>query len=83
MGPGSLITRPAPADTSSTVQFQGITGTADGTTMIVYIETRATQGSAAFPITSSTQMGVGYQAAVANGFRNVWGEPLQWMEMES
>ena len=27
----------------------------------------------AYPITSSTQMGVGYQAAVANGFRNVWG----------
>jgi pyruvate-ferredoxin/flavodoxin oxidoreductase len=51
--------------------------------MIVYVETRSTQGSAAYPITSSTQMGVGYQAAVADGFRNVWGEFLQWMEMES
>jgi pyruvate-ferredoxin/flavodoxin oxidoreductase len=51
--------------------------------MIVYVETRCTQGSAAYPITSSTQMGVGYQAAVADGFKNVWGEPLQWMEMES
>jgi len=49
----------------------------------VYVETRATQGSAAYPITSSTQMGVGFQAAVADGLRNVWGQPLQWMEMES
>ena len=64
-------------------QYPGIPGTADGTTIIVYIETRGTQGSAAYPITSSTQMGTGYQAAVANGFKNVWGEPIQWMEMES
>ncbi len=65
------------------IRYPGIPGTADGTNIIVYIETRATQGSAAYPITSSTQMGTGYQAAVANGFRNVWDQPLQWMEMES
>ena len=64
-------------------KYPGIPGTADGTTIIVYIETRGTQGSAAFPITSSTQMGTGYQAAVSNGFKNVWGQPIQWMEMES
>jgi pyruvate-ferredoxin/flavodoxin oxidoreductase len=67
----------------ATARFPGIPATADGTAMIVYVETRATQGSAAYPITSSTQMGVGYQAAVADGFKNVWGQHLQWMEMES
>ena len=68
---------------SERVKYPGTPGTADGTAMIVHVETRATQGSAAYPITSSTQMGVGYQAAVADGFRNVWGQSLQWMEMES
>jgi len=72
-----------PARTDLAYRYPGIPGTADGTAMIVYVETRATQGSSAYPITSSTQMGVGFQAAVADGFRNVWGQPLQWMEMES
>ena len=67
----------------ATARFPGIPATADGTSMIVYVETRATQGSSAYPITSSTQMGVGYQVAVADGFKNVWGQNLQWMEMES
>ncbi len=72
-----------PVAPEQTAQYPGVVGTADGTAMIVYVETRGTQGSAAYPITSSTQMGVGYQAAVADGVRNVWGQPLQWMEMES
>jgi len=81
MTPESTLLQSARAKAS--VRYPGIPGTADGTAMIVYVETRGTQGSAAFPITSSTQMGVGYQAAVADGFRNVWGHLLQWMEMES
>ena len=80
MGPETLVTRPT---TATTPLYPGVPGTADGTAMIVYVETRATQGSSAYPITSSTQMGVGYQVAVSNGFSNVWGQPLQWMEMES
>lgn len=64
-------------------KYPGIPASADGTAMIVYVETRATQGSSAYPITSSTQMGVGFQAAVADGFKNVWDQHLQWMEMES
>ncbi len=63
-------------------KYPGIPATADGTAMIVYIETRATQGSSAYPITSSTQMGVGFQAAVADGFKNVWDQHLQWMDPE-
>src|SRR5262245_29331330 len=81
----ALLERPleAPVSSKASVKYPGKPGTADGTAMIVFCEIRATQGSAAYPITSSTQMGVGYQAAVADGFKNVWGQPIQWMEMES
>ncbi len=41
------------------------------------------QGACAYPITPSTNMGSGYQTAVANGQRNLWGEPLAFLELES
>ncbi|MEO5340119.1 MAG: 2-oxoacid:acceptor oxidoreductase family protein [Magnetococcus sp. MYC-9] len=63
--------------------FPGIPGTGDGSDAIAYVETRSTHGAAAYPITSSTIMGQNYQVAVANGFRNVWGLPLAWLELES
>lgn len=80
-----LITKPGQKKVtgSATFPYPGIPSTADGTTAIVHVETRATQCAAAYPITSSTQMGVGYQAAHANGFKNVWGEPIGWLELES
>ncbi|MBF0124242.1 MAG: 2-oxoacid:acceptor oxidoreductase family protein [Magnetococcales bacterium] len=63
--------------------YPGIPGTGDGSDAIAYVETRATDGAAAYPITSSTIMGQHYQVAVANGFKNVWGRSLVWMELES
>ncbi|MBF0625157.1 MAG: 2-oxoacid:acceptor oxidoreductase family protein [Magnetococcales bacterium] len=63
--------------------YPGIPGTGDGSDAVAYVETRATDGAAAYPITSSTIMGQHYQVAVANGFKNVWGRPLAWMELES
>ena len=63
--------------------FPGIPGTGDGSDAVAYVETRATDGAAAYPITSSTVMGQLYQMSVANGFRNVWGSPLAWLELES
>jgi pyruvate-ferredoxin/flavodoxin oxidoreductase len=51
--------------------------------MVVWVETHITQGACAFPITSSTTMGGGYQAEVANGKRNLWGEELAFIEPES
>src|SRR5262249_16570198 len=80
---GLVLLEEAKTSKTAKVRYPGIPGTADGTAIIVYCEIRATQASAAYPITSSTQMGVGYQAAVADGFKNVWGQPNQWMEMES
>src|SRR5262245_12834191 len=51
--------------------------------MVVWAETHITQGACAYPITSSTTMGGGYQAEVANGKHNLWGEELAFIEPES
>ena len=50
--------------------FPGITATADGSEAVVWVETHITQGACAYPITPSTNMGDGYQLAVANGLKN-------------
>jgi len=68
---------------SENVPFPGIATTADGSEAVVWVETRITQGACAYPITPSTNMGGGYQLAVANGQRNLWGEPLAFLELES
>src|SRR5438477_352371 len=64
-------------------QFPGIPTTSDGAGMVVWVETHITQGACAYPITSSTTMGGGYQAEVANGKHNLWGEELAFIEPES
>ena len=64
-------------------QFPGIPTTSDGAGMVVWVETHITQGACAYPITSSTTMGGGYQVEVANGGRNLWGEELAFIEPES
>ncbi|OFZ17820.1 MAG: pyruvate ferredoxin oxidoreductase [Bdellovibrionales bacterium GWB1_55_8] len=63
--------------------YPGVDTTADGSTAVVWVETHATTGAAAYPITPSTNMGVGYQQAVADGKKNVWGDTLVFMEPES
>src|SRR5207244_5528653 len=65
------------------VPFPGIPTTSDGGGMVVWVETHITQGACAYPITSSTTMGGGYQVEVANGKRNLWGEELAFIEPES
>ncbi len=69
--------------TPKDVPYPGIPTTTDGSGAVVWVETHITQGACAYPITSSTPMGVGYQAAVANGQKNLWGEPLVFLEAES
>ncbi len=63
--------------------YPGIPTTTDGAGSVVWVETHISQGAGAYPITSSTTMGGGFQAAVANGKRNLWGEPLMFIEPES
>lgn len=69
--------------TSEQFSFPGIPATADGSAAVVWVDSHITQGACAYPITPSTNMGTGYQAEVANGARNLWGEPLFFLEPES
>lgn len=63
--------------------YPGIPTTSDGAGMVAWVETNITQGSCAYPITSSTTMGVAYEMAVANGQHNLWGEKLVFIQPES
>ncbi len=65
------------------VPFPGIPTTADGSEAVVWVESHITEGACAYPITPSTPMGVGYQARVAAGQKNLWGTPLIFIEPES
>ncbi len=64
-------------------KYPGIPATTDGAGSVVHVETNITEGSCAYPITSSTTMGVGYGLAVANGKKNLWGTKLVFLEPES
>jgi len=55
----------------------------DGSAAVVWVETHISQGAAAYPITPSTPMGEGFEAEVARGVRNLWGEKLFFLEPES
>lgn len=63
--------------------YPGIPTTCDGAEAVVWVETRISQGTGAFPITSSTTMGSGFNQAVAAGQPNLWGEQLVFVEPES
>lgn len=68
---------------SSKVAYPGISTITDGAGAVVWVETNITQAACAFPITSSTTMGGGYSAAVANGQKNLWDDELIFLELES
>lgn len=66
-----------------TYPFPGIPTTADGSSVVVWVESHVAQGALAYPITPSTNMGSGFQEQVANGKKNLWGESLVFLEPES
>ncbi|MEE8436772.1 MAG: 2-oxoacid:acceptor oxidoreductase family protein [Candidatus Neomarinimicrobiota bacterium] len=65
------------------IKHPGIRSTADGAGIVVWVESHISQGACAYPITSSTTMGSGYQAVVSQGGKNIWGEELTFLELES
>src|SRR2546421_9677927 len=69
--------------TGSRFQYPGIPTTCDGAEAVVHVDIHITQAAGAYPITSSTTMGGGYNAAVMNGSKNLWGDPLLFFEPES
>jgi pyruvate-ferredoxin/flavodoxin oxidoreductase len=78
-----VVDVPAAAVAPAKYQYPGIPTTYDGAEAVVWVETRISQGSGAFPITSSTTMGGGFNQAVAAGIPNLWGDQLVFVEPES
>src|SRR5581483_2159698 len=64
-------------------EYPGIPTTCDGAEAVVHVEIHVAQAAGAYPITSSTTMGGGFNAAVMNGQTNLWGDPLLFFEPES
>src|SRR3982751_436722 len=77
------IPQPHEATPEPKFEYPGIPTTCDGADAVVHVEINVTQGAGAFPITSSTTMGGGYNAAVMNGWKNLWGDLLLFVEPES
>src|SRR3989442_1717371 len=70
-------------DLEAKFEYPGIPTTCDGAEAVVHVEIQISQAAGAYPITSSTTMGGGYNAAVMNGQKNLWGDPLMFFEPES
>ncbi len=78
-----VVDVPRTAATPEKFQYPGIPTTCDGAEAVVWAETRISQGCGAFPITSSTTMGGGFNNAVTAGTPNMWGDQLVFVEPES
>ncbi len=63
--------------------YPGIPTTVDGSEAAIWVETHICEGACAYPITPSTPMGDGFQAEVARGKKNLWGQSLFFLEPES
>jgi pyruvate-ferredoxin/flavodoxin oxidoreductase len=63
--------------------YPGIPATSDGAGGVVWVETNITHGACAYPITSSTTMGTGYETAVSDGKKNLWGDTITFVQPES
>ncbi len=64
-------------------EYPGIPTTCDGAEAVVHVEVQISQAAGAYPITSSTTMGGGFNASVMNGQKNLWGDELMFFEPES
>jgi pyruvate-ferredoxin/flavodoxin oxidoreductase len=74
---------PAEQEVEGKFQYPGLPTTCDGAEAVVHVEIHVCQAAGAYPITSSTTMGGGFNAAVMNGQTNLWGDPLLFLEPES
>ncbi len=74
-----------PAEETSDAKFDypGLPATCDGSEAVVHVEIHVCQAAGAYPITSSTNMGGGFNAAAMNGQQNLWGDVLTFFEPES
>ncbi len=77
------LSEPTIVTNTTTPKYPGIPAILDGSEAIGYVETRISEAACAYPITPSTTMAAVYQTAVANGFKNLWGTQLKFVEPES
>src|SRR6266853_2551498 len=77
------VPQPIREEAETSFQYPGIPTTCDGAEAVVHVEINVCQAAGAYPITSSTTMGGGFNAAVMNGLTNLWGDPLLFFEPES
>jgi pyruvate-ferredoxin/flavodoxin oxidoreductase len=77
-----LLARKRTGAGAVTAKYPGIRSAVDGSTAVVAMETAASEGAGAYPITPSTQMGEGWALAVAQGQANVNGRRLLFFEPE-
>ncbi|MFO0851150.1 MAG: 2-oxoacid:acceptor oxidoreductase family protein [Gemmataceae bacterium] len=77
----AAVPQEQPAGTA--YQYPGIPTTCDGAEAVVHVEVQISQAAGAYPITSSTTMGGGFNASVMNGRTNLWGDTLMFFEPES
>jgi pyruvate-ferredoxin/flavodoxin oxidoreductase len=77
------VAKPADAADDTHYPYPGIPTTCDGAEAVVHVEINVAQAAGAYPITSSTTMGGGFNASVMNGGKNLWGDPLMFFEPES
>jgi pyruvate-ferredoxin/flavodoxin oxidoreductase len=74
---------PVSQPTQPKYQYPGIPTTCDGAEAVVHVEVAISQAAGAYPITSSTTMGGGFNASVMNGAKNLFGDTLMFFEPES
>jgi pyruvate-ferredoxin/flavodoxin oxidoreductase len=79
----SQHTNPLHVVESQQFPYPGIPGTADGATIAVHVEVRGSEAGIAYPITPSTAMGAAFEQHFSDGFKNVWGTPITWIQPES
>src|SRR5437764_922474 len=77
------VAKPADGAEDTRYPYPGIPTTCDGAEAVVHVEISVAQAAGAYPITSSTTMGGGFNASVMNGGKNLWGDPLMFFEPES
>src|SRR5436305_6299647 len=82
---GRQTRAPQPVEQGGEPKFEypGIPTTCDGAEAVVHVEINICQAAGAYPITSSTTMGGGFNAACMNGQTNLWGDTLLFFEPES
>jgi pyruvate-ferredoxin/flavodoxin oxidoreductase len=71
------------SSTNGNFPYPGVKRATDGSGAVVWVVTNITQAAGAYPITSSTIMGGGYSMAAADGMENLWGDVLEFIELES